>query len=259
MSRPHAQPGTVYLVGAGPGDPDLLTLRARNLLASCDVVLFDHLVNPLLLDHAPQDAERRYAGKIGHGPQHAQPDIERALIGLARERRRVVRLKGGDPLLFGRGGEEASALAAAGIPFEIVPGISSALAAPAYAGIPLTHRGIASSVAIVAGHCASACERLPALTTGADTIVVLMGIAHVRLIVSRLVESGRAVATPAAAIEWGTSDHQDVIVATLETLPDAIDARGLEAPAVIVIGDVVRLRERLRWYGADSLVEATLM
>ena len=259
MSPRPARPGTVYLVGAGPGDPDLLTLRAQALLASCDVILYDHLVNPLLLDHAPAHAERRYAGKVGHGSQHCQRDIERTLIDLALRRLRVVRLKGGDPLLFGRGGEEAGALAAAGIPYEIVPGVSSALAVPAYAGIPLTHRGIASSVAIVAGQCLPECERLPAVTAGADTIVVLMGIARIRLIARRLLDAGRPSATPAAAIEWGTCDHQSEVIATLATLPDAVEARGLTAPAVIVIGDVVRLRERLRWFDVPLSAESTLV
>lgn len=245
-----ARPGTVYLVGAGPGDPDLLTLRARDLLASCDVVVYDHLVNPILLDHAPSDASRRYAGKVGHGARHCQRDIERTLIALALERRRVVRLKGGDPLLFGRGGEEAVALAAANVPYEIVPGISSALAAPCYAGIPLTHRGVASSVAIVTGHAAEECADLPRTTAGADTIVVLMGLAHLELIVERLLDAGRAPSTPAAAIEWGTCDHQDVVVAPLEALPATVRARGIRSPAVIVIGEVVRLRERLAWFEA---------
>jgi uroporphyrinogen III methyltransferase/synthase len=244
----EAIPGTVYLVGAGPGDPDLLTLRAQRLLASCDVVLYDHLVNPVLLDHAPPQAERRYAGKVGHGCHHSQREIERTLIQLAHRNLRIVRLKGGDPLLFGRGGEEAAALAAAGVPYEIVPGISAALAVPTYAGIPVTHRGVASSVAIVAGHCAGECDRLPAVTAGADTIVVLMGMAHIRRIASRLLEAGRAASTPAAAIAWGTYDHQEVIRATLETLPDAVAERTLTPPAVIVIGEVVRLRDRLAWF-----------
>lgn len=259
MSRRHARPGTVYLVGAGPGDPDLLTLRARDLLATCDVVLYDHLVNPLLLDHAPADADRRYTGKVGHGAQCSQREIERTVIDLARRRLRVVRLKGGDPLLFGRGGEEAAALAAARIPYEIVPGVSSALAVPAYAGIPLTHRGIASSVAIVAGQCMPERERLPAATIGADTIVVLMGVARLRRIARRLIDAGRDAATPAAAIEWGTCDHQTVVSATLGTLPDAVEEQGLIAPAVIVIGHVVRLRDHLQWFDVPLSVESTLV
>ena len=252
-----AVPGTVYLVGAGPGDPDLLTLRARDLLASCDAVLYDHLVNPQILDHAPLHAERRYAGKVGHGPRQCQHDIERALVDLARRQQRVVRLKGGDPLVFGRGAEEAAALAAAGIPFEIVPGISSALAVPAYAGIPLTHRGLASSVAIVAGHCAAECERLAEITKGADTVVVLMGLTHVTRLVQSLVEAGRPASTPAAAIEWGTWDRQDVVTATLATLPRAIAERGLRQPTVLVIGDVVRLRDVIGWFPVRALAEPT--
>jgi uroporphyrin-III C-methyltransferase len=169
----------------------------------------------------------------------------------------VVRLKGGDPLLFGRGGEEAAALANAGIPFEIVPGISSALAVPAYAGIPLTHRGLASSVAIVAGHCAAECERLPEVTAGADTIVVLMGLAQVTRLVQGLVDAGRPGSTPAAAIEWGTWERQAVVTATLATLPRAIAEQGLLQPAVIVIGEVVRLRELIGWFAGGTVAEPT--
>jgi uroporphyrinogen III methyltransferase/synthase len=254
----EAVPGTVYLVGAGPGDPSLLTLRARDLLASSDIVVYDHLVNPVLLGHAPASAHREYAGKVGHGVQHAQHEIEQRLIACARRQLRVVRLKGGDPLLFGRGGEEALALARAGVPYEIVPGVSSALAAPAYAGIPLTQRGIASSVAIVAGHCARECNRLHITTAGADTIVVLMGLANMRLIARRLIEAGRAVDTPAAAIQWATHGNQRVITGTLGTLPDAMGRHALSPPAVIVVGEVVRLRDVLAWFD-ECREPATLM
>lgn len=246
-------------MGAGPGDPDLLTLRARDLLASCDAVLYDHLVNPRLLDHLPPDAERRYAGKVGHGAQHGQRVIERALIDRARRGLRVVRLKGGDPLLFGRGGEEAAALADAGIRFEIVPGVSSALAAPAYAGIPVTHRGTASSVAIVTGHCEGARGGIARAASGADTVVVLMGMARVCEIAGELIAAGRPPATPAAAIERGTHHGQRVVAATLGTLAAAISREGLAAPAVIVIGDVVGLRGSLAWFEAALAAGATSM
>jgi uroporphyrin-III C-methyltransferase len=247
----------VYLVGAGPGDPDLLTLRARDLLASCDAVLYDHLANPDLLDHCPPGAERRYTGKVGHGPQHSQRAIEAALIDRARRRLRVVRLKGGDPLLFGRGGEEAAALAAAGIPFEIVPGVSSALAAPVYAGIPLTHRGTASSVAFVTGHCATGDGRAVRDAAGADTVVVLMGLARLPEIAAELMAAGRSGTTAAAVIERGTYANQRVIVATLATLVAAVARERPAAPAIVVVGDVVRLRDSLAWFVRERLVEAT--
>ena len=236
-------------MGAGPGDPSLLTLRARDLLASSDVVLYDHLVNPAVLQHTPPSAHLEYAGKVGHGAQHSQRDIEQRLIAFARRQRRVVRLKGGDPLLFGRGGEEALALSRAGVAYEIVPGVSSALAAPAYAGIPLTHRGIASSVAVVAGHCARECNRLHAVAAGADTVVALMGVANAGQIAHALMDAGRSVDTPAAAIEWATHGHQRVVTATLETLQEAIARNEVAAPAVIVVGEVVRLRDALAWFG----------
>jgi len=168
-----------------------------------------------------------------------------------------VRLKGGEPMLFGRGGEEAAALAAAGIPFEIVPGVSSALAAPAYAGIPVTHRGIASSVAIVTGDCEGAQGRIARAASGIDTVVVLMGMARVREIGNELIAAGRPPATPAAAIERGTHHSQRVVAATLGTLAAAISSERLAAPAVIVIGEVVRLRESLEWFAADLAAETT--
>jgi len=254
--RRPAKPGTVYLVGAGPGDPDLLTIRARDLLASCDVVVYDHLVNAGLLDEAPPHAERRAAGKVGHGPQHAQRDIEATLIDRARRRLRVVRLKGGDPLIFGRGAEEAAALANAGIPFEIVPGISSALAAPAYAGIPLTLRGISSSVAIVTGHGAGSRQAV-AGAARAETLVVLMGMARARDIAAELIAAGRPPDTPAAVIACGTCETQRVAVATLATLAAAIAREGLGAPAVIVVGEVVRLRSALAWFETEVPAEPT--
>ncbi len=238
--------GTVYLVGAGPGDPGLLTVRALELLRQADVVLHDHLVTAEILAVCGPRTQLIDVGKIGHGPQTDQRAIERQLIALARTRRRVVRLKGGDPLLFGRGSEEACALRAANVRFEIVPGVSSAMAAPAYAGIPLTARGVAASVAIVTGHCARS-GALPTTIPNADTIVVLMGIANSEAICDRVLAAGRPADTPAAAIEWGTSPQQRVVVATLATLPDAIARAGLHAPAVIVIGETVRLRSELAW------------
>lgn len=243
--------GTVYLVGAGPGDPGLLTLRALELLRQADIVLHDHLVSEEILAVCGPRTQLIDVGKIGHGPQADQRAIEHQLIALAGTGRRVVRLKGGDPLLFGRGSEEACALRAANVRFEIVPGVSSAMAAPAYAGIPLTARGLAASVAIVTGHCARS-GATPAAVPVADTIVVLMGIANVEGMRDQLLAAGRPADTPAAAIEWGTCPQQRVVVATLATLADAIARAGIHAPAVIVIGETVRLRSELAWSESAS-------
>ena len=246
-----AEPGTVYLVGAGPGDPGLLTVKALALLESCDTVVYDYLVNPDVLGHVPESAERIYVGKVGGGRSTPQPQINRLLIQHARARKRVVRLKGGDPFLFGRGGEEAEALVEAGIPFEVVPGISSALAVPAYAGIPLTHRGLSSSVVVTTG--ARGADgmfegRTLAQLATADTIVVLMGVAHLRDIANELMNSGRSGKTPAAVIRWGTYNGQQTITGTLDSIAVQVARAGMRAPAVIIIGEVVRLRERLNWF-----------
>jgi uroporphyrin-III C-methyltransferase len=243
----------VYLVGAGPGDPGLLTVRALELIRQADVVLHDHLVSAEILAECGHRAQIIDVGKVGHGPQADQGAIEQQLVTFARTGGRVVRLKGGDPFLFGRGSEEASALRAANVPFEIVPGISSAMAAPAYAGIPLTARGVAASVAIVTGHCARS-GATPAAIPDADTIVVLMGIANAQAIRDQLMAAGRSADTPAAVIEWGTWARQRVVVGTIATLPDVIARAGVEAPAVIVIGETVGLRPVLDWVGASTLV-----
>jgi uroporphyrin-III C-methyltransferase len=249
-----AKRGTVYLVGAGPGDPGLITVKARDLLASCDVIIYDNLVNPELLRHAPAAAERIYVGKVGGGRQTSQERINRLLVQHASAGKRVVRLKGGDPFLFGRGGEEAEALRASDLSFEIVPGISSALAVPAYAGIPLTHRGLSSSVAVVTGARAGEGAYLSgALARGAsaDTIVVLMGAAHLREIASELMAAGRSSETPAAVIRWGTYEGQQTITGTLDTIAGEASRAGMRAPSVIIVGEVVRLRERLKWFEND--------
>ena len=245
----------MYLVGAGPGDPGLLTVRARDLLQAADVVLHDHLVSAAVLAYCGAHARLICVGKVGHGPQVDQAHIEHQLISFARAGLRVVRLKGGDPLLFGRGSEEARALRTAGIPFAIVPGVSSALAVPAYAGIPLTARGIAASVAIVTGHCAAEHGTVPPVPA-ADTVVVLMGIANAAGVCDQLISAGHDVDTPAAVIEWGTCATQRVGVATLATLPDRIARDRFRAPAVLVIGEVVRLRSLLEWFEPDSSIHA---
>jgi uroporphyrin-III C-methyltransferase len=254
-----ASSGTVYLVGAGPGDPGLLTLRGAELLAAATAVYYDYLVGAGILARCNPAARLVNVGKVGHGPQTAQHDIERQLIDAARAGHTVVRLKGGDPFVFGRGAEEALALAAAGVPFEIVPGVSSSLAVPAYAGIPVTARGVAASVAIVTGHSVAGG---PAAIPTADTLVVLMGLANAAAIRDQLVATGHDPATPAAVVQWGTCDRERVVVTTLDELPAAIAREGLSAPATIVIGEVVRLRERLAWRrvhaggAADTHVQA---
>ncbi|MDT5122217.1 MAG: uroporphyrinogen methyltransferase / synthase [Acidobacteriota bacterium] len=258
-----AKRGTVYLVGAGPGDPGLITVKARDLLASCDVIIYDNLVNPELLRHAPASAERIYVGKVGGGRQTSQERINYLLVEHASAGKRVVRLKGGDPFLFGRGGEEAEALRASGLSFEVVPGISSALAVPAYAGIPLTHRGLSSSVAVVTGARAGDGAYLSgALARGAsaDTIVVLMGAAHLHEIASELMAAGRSSETPAAVIRWGTYEGQQTITGTLDTIAGEAERAGMRAPSVIIVGEVVRLRERLKWFESDlsSIVDEEL-
>jgi uroporphyrin-III C-methyltransferase len=248
--RHRAEHGTVYLVGAGPGDPGLLTVKARDLLESCDVIVYDYLVNPDLLGYVPDGAERIYVGKVGGGRQTPQGEINYLLIDRARRQGRVVRLKGGDPFLFGRGAEEAEALRSAGIPFEVVPGISAALAVPAYAGIPLTHRDLSSSVAVLTGSRAGdgALARSLAAHSSTDTIVILMGVTHLRQIASDLIAAGRSGDTPTAVIRWGTYDAQQTIVGTLSTIADQAKSLGMRSPAVIVVGEVVTMRERLNWF-----------
>jgi uroporphyrinogen III methyltransferase/synthase len=243
----------VYLVGAGPGDPGLLTVKALELLRKADIVIYDYLVNPDLLIHLKEDAERIFVGKVGRGTQTSQSKINELLVSKANEDKLVVRLKGGDPFLFGRGAEEALTLRAAGIPFEIVPGISSALAVPAYAGIPLTHRGLSSSIAILTGANAGDGKLSEAVLKAhaADTIVVLMGIAHLREITEQLIALGRPVATPVAVLRWGTYESQQVVTGTLATIAGIAAAEGLRAPSIIVIGEVVRLQKNLSWFGEE--------
>jgi uroporphyrin-III C-methyltransferase len=240
-------PGTVYLVGAGPGDPGLLTVRALELIRQADVVLHDHLVSDDILAACGSRTRMVDVGKVGHGMQADQSSIERQLIAFARAGQCVVRLKGGDPFVFGRGADEALALRRANVPFEIVPGVSSAMAAPAYAGIPLTARGVAMSVAIVTGHCVGSRET-PAALPVADTLVVLMGVANAEPLRDRLIAAGRSGDTPAAVIEWGTCAQQRVAVGTLATLPAIIARDAIRAPAVIVIGKTVGLRPLLDWF-----------
>lgn len=241
--------GDVALVGAGPGDPGLMTVRGLELLRRADVVVCDRLVNPKLLDEAPVGARRVFAGKACGALALSQHEINALLIAEARRGHHVVRLKGGDPFVFGRGGEEALALAEAGVAFELVPGVTSAVAVPAAAGIPLTHRGVASSFAVVTGHRSEAGEASrvdwAGLARAVDTLVILMGLASLEEITRELVAHGRDPGTPAALIERGTTEAQRTVVSTLGALAAAAAAAGLEAPVVVVVGDVVMLRARL--------------
>ncbi|MGH7321881.1 MAG: uroporphyrinogen-III C-methyltransferase, partial [Candidatus Rokuibacteriota bacterium] len=244
--------GRVYLVGAGPGDPGLLTVRGLELIRAAEVVVCDRLVNPALLAEAPREALRIFAGKLAGRHYVPQAQINALLVAHARHGRRVVRLKGGDPFIFGRGGEEAEALAEAGIPFEVVPGVSSAVAVPAYAGIPLTHRRLASSFAVVTGHEDAGKEThgvdWDGLAKAVDTLVVLMGLQKLPEIVARLLASGRSPDTPVALIRWGTTPTQETVTGTLADIVGRGRAAGIEPPVVAVIGDVVALRDRLRWF-----------
>ena len=249
--EPPVAAGFVSLVGAGPGDPGLITVAGVDRLRRADVVVYDRLAHPSLLAEAPAGAERLYVGKAGADHAVPQDEIGRLLVDRARAGKRVVRLKGGDPFVFGRGGEEAEDLVAAGIDFDVVPGITAAVAVPAYAGIPLTHRDAASSFAVVTGHEAPG-KPAPrvnwaALASGVDTLVFLMGRRALPDIAAQLIAEGRDASTPAAAIEWGTTPRQRTVTAALADLPAAADAAGLDPPTVIVIGQVAALRDRLRW------------
>lgn len=251
--------GKVYLVGAGPGDPGLLTVKAADLLRAADCVIYDYLVNPEILRLASPRAEKLYVGKQGCGKGWKQEDINHVLIEKAAQHRLIVRLKGGDPFVFGRGGEEAEALVDAGIEWEVVPGISAGSAVAAYAGIPVTHRGVSSSVAFVTGHetpaKAQSSLRWEHLANGVDTIVFFMGVANIQTISEQLIQHGRSAATPVAVVRWGTYNEQEVFVSDLANIANLIEREQVKAPALIVVGEVVRLREKLHWFSA-SMVEA---
>ncbi|MCH8025403.1 MAG: uroporphyrinogen-III C-methyltransferase [Chloroflexi bacterium] len=252
-----APTGFVWLVGAGPGDPGLITVAAAEALARADVVVYDRLANPVLLDLAPDLAERVAAGKGPGRHTMTQDEINALLVERGRAGKRVVRLKGGDPFVFGRGGEEAEALSANAVPFAVIPGISSAVAAPAYAGIPVTHRGVASSVTFVTGREDPAKEShgvdWQRLAGSADTIVLLMGAGQLAEIVERLTECGRDAETPVAVVEWGTLPRQRTVTGTLRDIVELVRDAGIGAPSVIVVGEVVRLRDSLRWFDTRPL------
>jgi uroporphyrin-III C-methyltransferase len=249
-------PGTVYLVGAGPGDPDLITVRGLRLLEGAEVVAYDRLAAPELLDHVGGRAERIYVGKTPHRGGITQEQINHLLVTRARAGKSVVRLKGGDPFVFGRGGEEALALAEAGIPFEVVPGITSAVGVPAYAGIPVTHRKIASSFAVLTAHkCWGATESEWAALARLDTIVLLMGVSSLRSAVRHLLLAGRSANESAAIIENGTTARQRVVTSTLSEIPDALERAAIESPATTVVGKVVDLRADIAWFAERAVEE----
>ncbi|HSH83489.1 MAG TPA: uroporphyrinogen-III C-methyltransferase [Herpetosiphonaceae bacterium] len=244
--------GLISLIGAGPGDPGLITVKGMQRLQQADAVVYDWLANDELLSYAPAYAERHYVGKQPGACQLSQAAISALLVDLGRQGKRVVRLKGGDPYIFGRGGEEAAALQAAGIAWEIVPGVSSGIAAPAYAGIAVTHRDCASSVALVTGHedpnRVTTRVNWEGLARSVDTIVIYMGVGNLRQIGERLIAGGRSPATSVAAIRWGTLECQQTVVGTLATIAKDVATAGLTSPVIVVVGDVVGLRDHLRWY-----------
>lgn len=259
--------GMVFLVGAGPGDPGLLTLRGRECLQQADVVIYDRLVHPTLLQHTRPEAELIFAGKESARHTLTQKEINTLLIERARAGKMVCRLKGGDPFVFGRGGEEAEACREAGVPFEVVPGVTSAIAAPAYAGIPITHREVASSFAVITGHERaegrgpgaegkdSALSPQPSarfnwahIAHAADTLIFLMGVENLAEIVGQLLAHGRLPETPVALVRWGTWPQQETLVSTLGVVVEEVQRTGFKPPAVFVVGEVVRLREKLRWF-----------
>ncbi len=247
-----ARRGKVYLVGAGPGDPGLLTVKGKECLEQADVVLYDYLANPVLLRHAREQAERIYVGRRGRGQYQDQANINRLLIDRANAGQIVVRLKGGDPYVFGRGGEEAEAVAMAGVDFEVVPGVTAAVAVPAYAGIPVTHRTLASTVTIVTGHEDPSKQTTvmdwPKLAATSGTLVFMMGMKTLPTIVARLLEEGRSPETPVAAIRWGTRADQQTVIGTLRDIVEKAEQARFEPPTVIIVGEVVRLREQLNWF-----------
>ncbi len=244
--------GKVYLVGAGPGDPGLITVKGLACLKQADVVVYDRLVDESILHEARSDAEKIYVGKASDHHTLEQGMINQLLIQKAREGKVVVRLKGGDPFVLGRGGEEANALAENGIPFEVVPGVSSAVAVPAYAGIPVTHRGVASSVTIITGHKASEGNEpriaWDKLSAGTDTLVILMGLGNLAYVVDQLIKNNKSPSTPVAVITHGTTGRQRCVIGTLEDILAKVKSENLQPPSVVVVGDVVHLRNYLRWF-----------
>ena len=255
--------GIVYLVGAGPGDYKLISVKAKEYIETADTIVYDRLADSRLLAWAREDAEMIYVGKASSQHTMKQEDINKLLVDKCKEGKVVVRLKGGDPFVFGRGGEEALELVEHNLPFEIVPGITSAISVPAYAGIPVTHRAVATSFAVVTGHedptKGESNMRWDKLATGVDTLVFLMGVENLPHITAKLIENGRFPDTPAAVIRWGTKPEQEVLVTTVGTAADDVEKAGLKAPAIFIVGDVVNLRKKLAWFDTKPLFGQTVL
>lgn len=257
MSEKRSKKGKVYLIGAGPGDPGLLTVKAREILKTCDVAVYDYLANPVFLSYLPEKCETIYVGKKSADHTLSQEEINRLLVDLGMRGKVVARLKGGDPFIFGRGGEEAQELRENGIPFEVVPGITSAIAAPAYAGIPLSHRDFTSTIGIVTGHERPDKEKSAidwdGLARSMGTLVFLMGVKNLANICRNLMAAGRPPETPAAMIRWGTTPRQRAVTGTLGTMPVVARKAGITPPAILVVGEVVNLRDSLNWFETRPL------
>ena len=245
--------GKAFLVGAGPGDPGLITIKGQECIANADVIIYDWLASDQLLESAKSNAELIYVGKMGGKHAMEQIDINALIVKKALQGKTVTRLKGGDPFVFGRGGEEAEELANAGVEFDIVPGITSAVAVPAYAGIPITHRKVASSFGVITGHedptkGIDSSINWAGLANSPDTLVFLMGVGNLRQIANRLIDNGRPASTPVALVRSGTGPEQQTLTGTLETIVTQAEEQKFKPPAVIVVGEVVRLRDKLRWF-----------
>ena len=255
--------GKVYLIGAGPGDPGLLGLKAKECLETADAVVYDRLADPRILAFARKDAEMVYVGKASANHTMRQPDINKLLVKLAQEGKTVARLKGGDPFVFGRGGEEAIELLEAGQPFEFVPGVTSAIAVAEYAGIPVTHRHVATSFAVITGHedptKGASTINWKGLATAVDTLVFLMGVENIEKISSQLIANGRSADCPAAVIRWGTHPEQRTLVTTLGKAAADVKANNLKPPAIFLVGEVVKLREQLQWFDNKPLFGQTII
>lgn len=243
--------GKVYLVGAGPGDPDLITVKGLRCLQNADVILYDRLVNPELLKHAKEGVQLVYCGKLPNYHTMKQETINHFLVKYAKKGLKVVRLKGGDPFVFGRGGEEAEECRNHDVPFEIVPGITAGIAVSAYAGIPVTHRTLSKSFAFITGHQAgdvAAEHQWSHLVNGVDTICVYMGVSQLPVIIKHLIENGKSPRTPIALIQWGTLSDQRIVAGTLESIEEMVKEAKVSNPSMIVIGEVVRLHKKLNWF-----------
>jgi uroporphyrin-III C-methyltransferase len=252
--------GKVYLVGAGPGDPELITVKGLRCIQNADVILYDRLVNKELLNYAKPGVELINCGKLPNYHLLQQETINRFLVKYAKKGKMVTRLKGGDPFVFGRGGEEAEACQKAGVPFEVVPGITAGIAAPAYAGIPVTHRDYSSSFAMITGHRKEGEDdniKWESIAKGIDTIAIYMGVKNLPYIRNKLLEHGKNPNTPAALIHWGTLQNQKTAIGTLETIVETAEREQITNPSMIVIGDVVQLHDKINWFEAAK--EETLL